>query len=304
MKYQLIGIAFVVILLQGCVNGQKRALLSQTERDSIKNLNVYNLVMQDEIRPAVEISNVGGALGGGLIPALIDSSINKGRSLSAQDIIEPLYFATDSVDYRKLIAKEVNAVIAPVYSVMATKETAEAIVLSDSDLVAKIKTLKDGEYLLFLSSFYGFMESSKFLKTDTLAMVFSNKSISSSTKKPVPVYFNRLGYISASVGTGDSDSMGAWSKNNGELFAKTLNESAREIAAQLKYDLQNTSQFECGAIVVADTFAFTGLKIASKSVLVEQKADRAMVRSIGDGALYSVAGTPANSTEKNQKCKQ
>ncbi|HWV15293.1 MAG TPA: hypothetical protein VN030_07655 [Cellvibrio sp.] len=303
MKSTLISIAAVAILLQGCAVGQQRTFLSQAERENIKRVELYNLVIQDEVRPAVEISNVSGAMGGGLIPALIDSSINKGRSVSAQDIIEPLYLATDSLDYRALLAKEVNTSTSSIYTLKEKKDLAEARLLSDPELKEKIKQLSDGEYLLYISSFYGLMENSKSFNSETVAMVFKKPAASASTARPKPIYFNRLNYVSGPVGNGGADSIALWAKNNGEAFTKTLNESAYETAQQLKYDLQNSMEFECGKNVSAEVFGFNGVKMKNASVLVEQKSERAIVRNIGNGALYSIPGTPEAAKSATKKCK-
>jgi hypothetical protein len=303
MKLKITLVASILILLQGCAVSQ-RTVLSQAERNNIKQVDLYNLVIQDEVRPSIEISNVTGAMGGGLIPALIDSSINKGRSATAQDISEPLYLATDSIDYRKLLAKEVNASVSSVFTLKAKKDSAEAKLLSDPDLKEKISQLSDGEYLLYTSSFYGMMETSKSFNAETVAMVFKKTTTEKSSGAPKPVYINHLTYVSDVVGNGEADSIALWSKNNGELFSKMLTESAHEIAQQLKYDLQNTVEFECGESVTADTFGFNGVKMSTKAVLVEQKPARAIIRNTANGFLYSVPGTPKPSADKNQKCKK
>jgi len=302
MKLKITLIGLIVVLLQGCAVGQ-RTVLSQADRGSIKSVDLYNLVIQDEVRPAVDISNVAGAMGGGLIPALIDSSINKGRSLSAQDVAEPLFFATDSVDFRKMLAKEINTSVTSLYTLRSQKDVAETKLLSDPDLIAKIKQLNEGENLLYTSSFYNLMENSKSIKVETVAFVFK-KSAAAKSGKPKPIYFNRLAYISESVGNGGADSIAAWAKNNGELFVKILSDGAAEIAQVLKYDLQNSVQFECNKLVAADIFGLNGAKFNIKSILVEQKPTRAVVRNSADGALYSVPGTPVPSKKLNKKCKQ
>lgn len=303
MKSKIILLGLMVIFLQSCAVGPQRTILSQADKNNIKNINLYNLVIQDEVRPAVDISNVTGAMGGGLIPALIDSSINKGRSSSAQDVVEPLFFATDSVDFRKILANEINASVSSIHTLKAKKDSSEVMLLSDADLKEKIGQLSEGEYLLYTSSFYNLMENSKSLMIETVAFVFK-KTANTSGKKPKPVYFNRFAYISESVSNGNSDSIAVWAKDNGELYVKVLKEGATEIANQLKYDLQNSLEFECNQMVSASTFGFNGIKMDTKAVLVEQKPARATIRGIANGVLYSVPGTPVTSKEKNKKCKQ
>jgi hypothetical protein len=116
MKLQFICIILVIFFLQACATGAKRTLLKQTERESIKSVRLYNLVVQDEVKPAIEISNVTGAMGGGLIAAFVGSSINKGRSATSQDIIEPLYNTIDNLDYRKMLAQEINPSVSSIFT--------------------------------------------------------------------------------------------------------------------------------------------------------------------------------------------
>ncbi len=63
--YKLLSLALVLATLQGCVSGVTRTPLNTQTANAIQQANTYNLVIQDEIRPAVNISNVTGAMGGG-----------------------------------------------------------------------------------------------------------------------------------------------------------------------------------------------------------------------------------------------
>ncbi|MES2672660.1 MAG: hypothetical protein V4660_00400 [Pseudomonadota bacterium] len=307
MKLKSILIVVVIFFLQACAVGQKRTLLKQADRENIKSLELYNLIIQDEVRPAVELSNVAGAglaFGalGALITASVDSSINKGRSLTSQDLIEPLYNATDEIDYRKILAQEVNASVSSIYTLKTKKDLAESLLLSDPALKTKLAGLADGEYLLALSSFYGFMENSKTLNFETAAMIFKKRSGDAKKSVPQPIYFNRFNYISKSVGNGAISSIAEWSNNNGELFKSMLNESAKEISHQLKYDLQNTVNLECGKSVQVNVFGFNGVKIKTKAVLISENNARAVVRSRNDGFLYSVPEFTSIKQDSKSNC--
>ena len=111
----------------------RHCLKPHASRDAITSLESYILVIQDEVKPSVELSNVSGALGGGLIGAAIDSSVNDDRSTSARITIEPLFDVTEDVDFRQYIATELNSVLAQLKQ-SNPKDSAEVIVLEDKEI--------------------------------------------------------------------------------------------------------------------------------------------------------------------------
>ncbi len=282
MNYKLILIIALTVLCQACVVGPQYTPLTQETKASVKQVELYNLVLQDEVKPAVRLSNVTGALGGGLIGVVIDSNVNKGRSNTAQDIIKPLYDITEDYDYRKVIAETYNRSVANELPIKSNKEIAETILFTNKELLKKIKSLKDGEALLYLSSFYLFLNESKLLTTETLAFLYTNNSNGkkpSSKAIPKPIFFNNFTYESKPTGNGNEDSIALWSKNNGELFRETLQEGLDFISKKLNYELQANLNEHC-FIKVKSTFA-SQLNINTRlsGTLVEAKDGRNTIRS-------------------------
>ncbi|MEY4589621.1 MAG: hypothetical protein RL497_1697 [Pseudomonadota bacterium] len=301
MKLHLIFILAAFVFIQGCATGPKRTLLNQTSRAQVQTVHLYNYVLNDEVIPAVELSNVTGAMGGGLIPALIDSSINSKRTAAAASKITEFYSATDQLDYRKILAKEINAGITPAFRLAAAKDKAETVFLNDKALSAKANVLPQGEYFMSIQSSYGFKEDSKTLTVDMAAFIF-NKDPAKSSGKPKPIYYNVFHYVSAPTGQGGENSLSTWMDKNGAQYAQTLTESAQELAAMLKYDLQNNAVMECGNETKASVFAVNALRInMTATELAAAKGSRTQVRG-NDGALYSLPVSAVTATgEKNQK---
>ncbi len=73
---------------------------------------VHVLVPQTELRPQINTSNVSAAMGGGLLGALIDSSVDANRSRRADDLIAPIRAALTNFDADALATDTTNAALA------------------------------------------------------------------------------------------------------------------------------------------------------------------------------------------------
>lgn len=238
-KIILLGL---IVLLQACVNGAKYTKLTKEAQNSINQSKAYHLVIQDEIKPDVELMNASGALGGGLIAAAIDSATNDDRASDARDLMLPLYEEITDVDYRKLIAKYLNPVFVKTVKLESSDDSAQIITKSDKELKNDIKNLKSDEAYIFTSSFYQLREQSQILQTVTIAYVFTKQDKPNLSK---PVYYNTFVYQSPHVGTGGSNSILEWSKDNAELFRNQLEKSAEKTAEWLAYDMQTSYTEQC-----------------------------------------------------------
>lgn len=298
MKLKVIGLGLLLVLLQSCAV-QQRTLLTAQERSQIQTLNMYDLVIQDEVRPAIDISNVGMATGGGLIGAMIDSSIDKKRSRAAGEVTDPLFIAAENIDFRTIIAAELNPSVNSFHAIAAQKNTADAVLINDAQIKARLRQLAVGEYFLYTSSFYSMSNKSMQLNVETLAMMY--KKMSNPKERLKPVYQNRMAFISDTVGTGNEDSIAKWSENNAQLLDETLRAAAKTIASQLNYDLQNTVLFECGD---KTEFSFTGPfgPVKSKGVVIETADKRSWVRQEKSGMLFSVPQYSPLIKAKNTNC--
>ena len=215
------------LLIQACAMGPKYTPMTEATKASVAKLESYNLVIQDEVRPAVTLSNTSGALGGGLLAAAIDSSVNDDRSQSSQEIIEPLYNATWDLDYRKLIVKEFNPMLEENFNLSNPKDSAEAKLIFDKEVKQVVSKLEEGEAFLVLSSFYQFREEFKMLQTTTIANLYLAGTDAKSKKEAGKnaAYHNSFVYQSEHIGNGGSNSVELWAANSGELFRTKLNES-------------------------------------------------------------------------------
>jgi hypothetical protein len=99
-RLRLVATLATVLLLSACAIPM-RATLTPEQRGKISELNAHVVVVQDEVIAAVEASNVSGALGGGLIGAIIDSNVTSSRVKESQQALGSFYVAIEDVDYRR-----------------------------------------------------------------------------------------------------------------------------------------------------------------------------------------------------------
>ncbi|GMM86717.1 hypothetical protein MTsN2n4_39460 [Pseudoalteromonas sp. MTN2-4] len=285
MEYKIINmkktllVTSLLALLQGC-SGMKYTPMTQETRDAVKTTQAYNLVIQDEARPAVELSNASGALGGGLIAAAIDSSINDDRALGAFGVAAPLLNSTLDVNFRKLIVEEMNPVLVSEFNA-SSAEQAEARLLRDKDVKAKITQLKEGEAFLYLSTFYQFHDDFKVLQFETVANLYIAKEGKRSATKPD--YRNTFTYISDQVGTGSVNSINLWNENNAALYRSTIKDSLTQIRKMLEADIKVEKNEACLGGTKYHTFNVLG-KVHAKGTVISKENNRVLLRN-KNGAL-------------------
>lgn len=289
---QKISCLVIALGLQACVSGPKYTPLTQTTKDSIETASAYNLIVQDEIKPDVDLINTSAALGGGLIGAMIDSSVNDDRATEARAGAQPLYDEIVDLDHRKTIADKFNQALSNSLPLTDIKDTAEAIILGDKELVAKIKKLATGEAMVLTNTFYQFRMQSKMLQTISTAFIFLN---SENPKISKPHYYNMFYYQSPSVGNGGQDSINKWAENGAKLFKEELENSAQQTADWMQYDMQTTRDESCiaGGVVVVP--AIQG-SLTIKGNVIKESDSQKVLRGT-NGHLYIVASESVKSAK-------
>ena len=83
----------LAVLLSGCA-GVNRVALNKAPQKTETRL----IIPSDEIIVRSEPSNISAAMGGGLIPALIDASITASRQTKLEEVSNPFYTETSDID--------------------------------------------------------------------------------------------------------------------------------------------------------------------------------------------------------------
>lgn len=294
MLFKKTGCVLLAILLQACVTVPQYTPMTADTQQAIQTLEVYNVVVQDEVRPAVETSNVTGAMGGGLIAAAIDSSINDSRANSARDLTDQFYISTEDVDYRMLLAQALNPVFAN-YKHMNPRESAEVLAMQDKQIKQKVASLKQGEAFMFLTTFYAFVDEFKLLQTRTTAYLYVGNGGQMDYQKAS--YKNDFLYQSPTVGAGGASSIALWSADNGALFRQQLTYSLQSLQSNMRYDMQPLGKEPC---LNTMTFAYPTpigeLNLTGNTV--KTAGDNSVLRT-KDGALYTLTTVALKPAKKN-----
>ncbi|KZN29686.1 hypothetical protein N474_21280 [Pseudoalteromonas luteoviolacea CPMOR-2] len=268
----------------------KNIPMTQETKDAAQQTRTYNLVLQDEVRPAVNLSNsVGAGVAGGLVGALvtsaIDSSINEDRAIGAFGVAAPLLNSTLDLNFRKLIVEEFNPVLISELNAKDTKESAETKFLNDKKVKAQISTLKEGEAALYLFTHYQFFDNFKVVLFETNATLFVAKKGKVSVSKPD--YRNSFTYISESVGNGGMDSIRLWNDNNADLYRTTVNTALTEIREMLQHDIKVAQEEACITGTRYTRFNALG-EFRSVGKITEREGNRVQIRD-NNGSLVNLA---------------
>ena len=296
MFIRKLGCVLLALILQACVTPPKYTAMTQQTKDSINSMDVYNLVMQDEVRPAVEVSNVSGAMGGGLIAAAVDSSINDDRANTARDLTDHFYIVTEDIDYRVLLAQTVNPVLANLKH-KNPQAHAEVLVMRDDQIKQRVASLKQGEAFLFLTSHYAFMDSFKVLQTFTTAYLYVGTGSKMDYTKAS--YMNNFIYQSPTVGDGGDASVKLWSADKGRLFREQIQSSLSALQFKMNYDMQPLPKETC---IKSMTFVLP-TQLGEQKIIgnpLKTDADTSLIRA-EDGSLYTVSTVKLSPAKKN-KC--
>ncbi|WP_155250812.1 hypothetical protein [Pseudoalteromonas luteoviolacea] len=256
--------------------------MTQETRNAAQQTSTYNLVLQDEVRPAVNLSNASGALGGGLIAAAIDSSINDDRAMGAFSVAAPLLNDTLDLNFRKLIVEEFNPVLISEFNASDTKETAESKYLNDKEIKAQIASLKEGEAALYLFTHYQFFDNFKVVLFETTATLYT----AGKAKVSKPAYRNSFTFISDPIGTGNLDSIRLWKDNNSQLYRATVNNALSEIRKMLEADIKVANQEACITGTRYTRYNVLG-DYKSRGVITAQEGNRVQIRD-NDGSLINL----------------
>jgi hypothetical protein len=273
----------IAVSLQACVSGPKYTPMTEEAKQAVTSARSYNLVLQDEIKPDVVVSNAGIAVGG-LIGAMVDSSVNDSRATAARGGIQPLYDEIADVDYRVTLAAALNPVLNNHFNVANLKDSAETVLVSDKELKVQIKALEQGEALFFSTSFYQFRTQSRMLQALTQVFMFMQ------TDKPdvnKPNFYSMITYQSPLVGKGGEDSINLWAADNAKLFREQLQRSADEITKAIDYQMQTSLNEIClkgGEIQVPNALGTARVK----GNVFEEDEMTSKLRST-EGDMYIVA---------------
>lgn len=267
------------LLLSACAVPMRVSMTAE-QRAQVREINAHIIVVQDEVIAAVQPSNVSVGTGGGLIGAMIDSSVTNSRVKDSQKIMGPFYATIEDVDYRTEFNAEMKRELAG-YPIKIAQVVTTPKMVSQAQLNRLRQDLKPGQALLLIVPNYSL--SMDFRSLDAEAWV----SLWTPGDGNTPVQRGSLRYQSQPMGTGGQASMNLWTANNAALFRSTLRESVSELKQLILMDIDVVAAPATPGDVKAFSFNSGQQQIEIKGRALKETASRRVVLG-EDGKLYSL----------------
>ncbi|AIY40798.1 hypothetical protein LT85_1640 [Collimonas arenae] len=275
--------ATVAIGLAGCAAPQYIPL-SQENAKKIQTVSARSLVVQDEVIAKADPSTVSAALGGGLIPALIDASITNSRQARLQVAMDSMYESLEDYDFRALYWPELTRQLHEQFPLKVTNVVTTARAMPAKEVLQVVQNLGDGEAQLFISTDY-------YLSTDLRSLNLVTSSALWIKGGQQPVYKNLMKYQSAPLGNGSEQSAKAWGMDGGKPFFDKLKEGIQETLAMLAIDIKENAPASAQAEKIDVKFNFgenaSPDRKSIRGTLVDKHGERVIVRG-ASGGLYSL----------------
>lgn len=231
MFLRTIALVSITLLLGACA-APMRVSLAPEQRSKITELKAHVVVVQDEVIAAVQPSNVSVATGGGLIGAMIDSSITNRRVKESQQVLGPFYASIEDVDYRKEFNETIKRELTS-YPIKVAQVDTTPRALTDAQLTQLRETLPPGQALLIIYPRYFLTMDFRSLDAEAVVSIWVKGGVENK-----PVQRGVLYYQSQPVGPGGKESITQWGAQNAALFRSTLRESMAEMVRLIMLDMK------------------------------------------------------------------
>lgn len=277
----LILLAYV---LGGCAM-PIRINLTPEQRANVTELKAHVVVVQDEVIVAVQPSNVGAATGGGLLGAMIDSSVTNSRVKASQEIMGPLYAQIEDVDYRREFNEAIRRELAN-YPIKVAQFTTTPRALSQDSLAQLRSELQTGQALLVIYPRYFLTMDFRNLDVEANVSMWTKDGPANT-----PVQRGILYYQSQPVGSGGKESIALWGDKSGSAFRVAIKESIVETINLVLMDLDLKVPSDKSAQSQAYEFNAGAQRAEIKGRLIKETATRKTVLG-DDQKLYSLPTIP------------
>jgi hypothetical protein len=217
------------LLSTGCALTPGYVPLAKESRSSLGELSVRSIVVQDEIVLTAPQSGLVQAAGGGLLAALIESDIAKGRQDALQKVVDPFYNQIDDYDFRKELWQALVPFLRQGYPLRVASVTTTSIMVPKLFSERWAANIPAGKSVMILRTRYTFTDQFRRLEIVTELDLWQRG-------KPQPTFANAYQYLSAPVGGGDHDSIAKWSEKGGALYRKATREGIQETLRMLRLD--------------------------------------------------------------------
>lgn len=213
--------AFVLV---GCVPAVHIAL-DPNVVPLLAKVDCKNVVIEDDVSVAINVSTGGSEWIGGCLGAMIDNSENKARSRKAEELVQPLLAQTSDVDIRGQLGKALEFTLQDIGWLNVNAVQSTAAVPHPDELKAITRPM------LHLSTSYKLVPKCYSLDITTMAKIWlpnENKA----------VFMGFYTYYSDPIGDiVDDAAVAAWAADGAAAYRSAVTEGVAEVAKMLRSDL-------------------------------------------------------------------
>jgi len=288
---KLVGLIALVLVMNACA-ASKHVSLQPDAIPNITSTDICLAVSQQEIYGDIEKSGVAAAMGGGLLPALIDVAIENSRSKDAESQVASIRNELVDYDFKGVLKNKIQSELNSVEWMKVRRIDLEGVVSPES--FDKYLTASDASSVLFITTKYFFSPDFKTLEIASDVQLFPNndelrkfaKSYDSSLKPTDNancIYRNSFVFrdrLDIDVKSNE-EAVKLWADNNASLTKEALEKGTDETAKMISIDLVGNTPDGQEKITVEH---ITG-------EVIESNGDRNIIRG-QDGTMYSLK-TPA-----------
>lgn len=282
---RLLAIAGACVLLSACASTVHKPL-SDASRNNISQLEMRVVVLQEGPIFSARPPGVAAAAGGGLIPALIDASVQKSRQESLVSKVHSVLEAVHDYDFREEYSSNLSTALQNGFPLKVGKMSVVPSSLSREAADAAIAATKNGAGLLLLISYYELEPNLSALTIRTSASLWSEGN-------PQKAYSNHL-IFQATSGSLDLDrNTELWASENGQRLREQSLLGIRETLKMLVLDLGmkevvgKPNSPSSNTPTEKFSFYMAGLPQQLEGTLLASEPARALVRDKA-GALFSL----------------
>lgn len=218
-------------LLAGCISLPTYVPLAPEARSSLGDVRATSLIVQDEVIVVAQNPGVSRAMGGGLIAAVIDSNIAKGRQSEIQARIEPFYESVDDIDFRKEFWSAVVPYLKGSYPVKIGEVRTTALGITRAELDKIKESLAPGTGFMLVGTSYRFTPDYSQLNIATAVNIWR-------AGQKDPAYSNIFTYQSRAVSIEDGDPLRQWGADAGKRYREAIGEGVAEVVKMMRLDMQ------------------------------------------------------------------
>jgi hypothetical protein len=278
-------VATTCALLSACA-GVVHKPLSDTSRNNIRSVEMRVVVLQEGPIFSARPPGVATAAGGGLIPALIDASVQKSRQESLVSKVHSVLEAVHDYDFREEYSSSLNSILGDGFPLKVGTLSVVPSSLSREAADAAIAATKGGTGLLLLISYYELEPNLSALTIRTSASLWSEGN-------PQKAYSNHL-IFQATSGSLDLDrNTELWASENGQRLREQSLLGIRETLKMLVLDIGmkevvgKPNSPSSNTPTEKFSFYMAGLPQQLEGILLASEPGRALVRDKA-GALFSL----------------